>query len=232
MTTIEIQANKPIDGELPQGGQLSIWLIGVFALLGILFSAITIPILLPGLVGSISGAEPKVFWYLSRGTAIVSYLFLWISMVLGLLITSKTAKYFPGAYTANDLHQFISINGLITGLLHGMLLLGDKYFKVNVAQVFIPFSISTYRPIWVGLGQIAFYIWGILVLSFYLKKHMGYKTWRAMHFVSFLIFAGVLMHGITSGTDTTNLVMQFVYWVSGGSVVLLTFYRILAKVGN
>ena len=38
-----------------------------------------------------AGVEPKAYWYLSRSSAIVAYILLWISMVLGLAITNKLA---------------------------------------------------------------------------------------------------------------------------------------------
>ena len=229
MTTIE--ATKPISVEENKKDEgITILQISIYAVFGLLLSTLTLPFILPGLIASTVGDQPKVFWYLSRGTATASFLFLWLSMVLGLLITSKTAKFYPGAFTANDLHQFVSIAGLLTGTIHAVLLLGDQYFKVNITHLLIPFSISTYRPIWVGVGQLAFYIWVILVGSFYLKKQIGYKAWRALHLVSFLIFAASLAHGITSGTDTSNVWMQGMYWVSGGSILMLTIYRMLAKV--
>ena len=36
-----------------------------------------------------------------------------------------------------------------------------------------------------------------------------------------------MIHGITSGTDATEPWMQFIYWMSGGSILFLVIYRIL-----
>lgn len=201
--------------------------LGAFAV-GILLSALAIPGLVPGLVFSLTGEEPKYFWFLSRATAIFSNIFLWISLVFGLLLSGKIAKYFPGAFTANDLHQFISITGLVTGLFHGLLLMGDKYIHFSLVQVLLPFATSNYKPLWVGLGQLSLYLWSFLILSFYIRKHIGYKTWRAIHFVGYLVFAGVMVHGITAGTDTAAPWMTAVYWTTGASILFLTFYRIFA----
>jgi predicted ferric reductase len=188
-----------------------------------------VPDLLPGLYQSLVGSEPKVFWYLSRATAIFSYFFLWLSLVLGLLLTGKIAKYFPGAFTANDLHQFVSISGISLGLIHGLLLMGDRYIHFNLGQVLIPFTTTNYKPEWVGIGQIGLYLWGFVVLTHYIKRFIGYKTWRSLHFLGYAVFVGVMVHGITAGTDTASAWMTAIYWISGASIVFLTFYRVFAQ---
>lgn len=221
-----IQVPTEVQQEADRG--TSIWVVVGAAATGLALSAVILPIILPGLAYSVLGTDVKVFWYLSRATAIVSFGFLWLSMVLGLLITSKTARYFPGAFTANDLHQFLSLAGLTAGLTHGLLLMGDQYFKLDFIHLVLPFSINQYKPLWVGIGQVGFYLWAIVVISFYIRKQLGYKTWRALHFIGFLAFITALAHGIISGTDTGTLGMTITYWVSGASVLFLTLYRILA----
>jgi len=188
-----------------------------------------IPDLLPGLYQSLVGSEPKVFWYVSRATAIFSYFFLWLSLAFGLLLTGKIAKYFPGAFTANDLHQFVSLTGLSLGVLHGLLLMGDRYIHFSLGQVFIPFTAANYKPEWVGIGQIGLYLWGFVILTHYIKRFIGYKTWRSLHFLGYLVFMGVMVHGIMSGSDTSSPWMSAIYWVSGASIIFLTFYRVFAQ---
>lgn len=188
-----------------------------------------VPDLLPGLYQSLVGSEPKVFWYVSRATAIFSYIFLWLSLVFGLLLTGKIARYFPGAFTANDLHQFVSLSGLSLGLLHGLLLMGDRYIHFSLGQVLIPFTTANYKPEWVGFGQIGLYLWGFIILTHYIKRFIGYKTWRSLHFLGYLVFMAEMVHGIMAGTDTSNPWMSAIYWVSGASIIFLTFYRVFAQ---
>jgi predicted ferric reductase len=221
----------PTNSPEPEKTESPLWAGVGAAAIGLLLSALVIPGMVPGLLFSISGTEPKFFWYLSRATAIISFIFLWLSLVLGLLLSGKIAKYFPGAFTANDLHQFIGITGLAAGLFHGLLLMGDQYIHLSLIQVFLPFATQSYRPEWVGIGQLGFYIWAFLVLTFYVRKRIGYKTWRIIHFAGYLVFAGVMVHGITSGTDSGTLWMTAIYWISGASILFLTFYRIFAHAG-
>jgi predicted ferric reductase len=191
-----------------------------------------LPHWIPGMVYSMSGEAAKVYWYLSRGSAILAYILLWVSMVLGLLMTNKMSRFWPGAPAAYDLHEYVSLLGMAFVLFHALILMGDSYIKINLLQVLLPFASENYRPVQVALGQIGFYVWIIVVGTFYIRKKIGTKTWRLIHFASFLMFLFAMLHGITSGTDTSTGWMQIIYWGSAASLVFLTVYRILMATAN
>jgi predicted ferric reductase len=195
---------------------------------GVYASAELLPAWLPNLAGSLLGSEAKAYWYLSRGSALVAYFLVWLSMALGLTITNRMARVWPGGPTAFEIHEYTSIIGLAFGLFHALILMGDRYINYSLAQILVPFASQSYRPIWVGLGQIAIYTWAILVASFYVKKKIGTKTWRMIHFSSFLMFLMVSVHSLLSGTDTNTPWAQWFYWISTGSIIFLLVYRILA----
>jgi len=221
----EIESTTPV-------ASLQVVLLGSLAIIfGALTAVMVLPAWLPGLTTSLTGEAPKVFWYLSRGTALVGFILLWMSMVLGMLITNRLARIWPGGPVAFDLHQYVSLVGLGFGLFHPLILLGDHYLKPSLLELFIPFTVQQYHPFWVGLGQIAFYSWAIVVGSFYIRKQMGNKAWRLVHFSSFLTFVFVLVHGIFSGTDSNTAWVNILYWTAAGSTLLLLFYRILTTVG-
>jgi predicted ferric reductase len=195
--------------------------VGVFA------AVVVLPTWLPGLSRSLLGAEPKAYWYLARSSAFVAYGLLWLSMVFGLLMTSRTARAWPGGPAAFDLHQHASLLGLAFALFHGLILLGDHYIQADLRQVLVPFAYNGYSPLWVGLGQVGIYMMALVGLSFYLKGQIGRETWRAIHFMSFAMFILALIHGIKSGSDSGLPLIQGLYWFSGGSVLFLTVYRVL-----
>lgn len=195
--------------------------------LGAFAAAIVLPNWLPGLSQSLLGSEPKAYWYLSRASALVAYALLWLSMALGLMITNKLARAWPGGPTAFDLHQFASLIGLAFALFHALILMGDKYINYDLAQVLVPFNSAGYKPVWVGLGQIGFYLLAIVGLSFYVRKRLTQRRWRLIHYLSFLTFALALLHGIFAGSDTATLVVRIFYWGTGAALLFLLVYRIL-----
>ncbi|MDO9120760.1 MAG: ferric reductase-like transmembrane domain-containing protein [Anaerolineaceae bacterium] len=202
------------------------------AFLGAMTAAFFLPNWQPSLTQSVSGADPKAFWYLSRGSAFSAYFLLWFSMLLGTGITNKLSVLWPGLPPTIELHQFTSIIGLAFGLFHGMILLGDHYINFSLAQVLLPFATSGYKPVAVGLGQVGFYTMLIITISFYMRKKIGPKTWRSIHFVSFVTYILVLIHGLLAGTDTSAIGAQLFYLITGGLLFFMILYRILVSIAN
>lgn len=206
------------------------WIIIAMGI-GALTAVIVLPAWMPHLAASLSGLDPKAYWYLSRGSAFVALSLLWLSMALGLLITNKTARLWPGVPISFALHEFISILGLGFALFHALILLGDHYIGYTLAQVLVPFS-SSYEPVWVGLGQVGFYAMLIVTLSFYVRSRIGQKTWRSLHYISFLTYLIALLHGIAAGSDASLPWVQQYYWISGGTLLFLLSYRIVVNLSG
>ena len=193
-------------------------------------AVLLLPSILPGLHSSINSEHPKAFWYLSRSSAMVAFILLWLSMALGLMITNKLARIWPGGPIAYDVHQFSSIVGLAFAIFHALILLGDAYISFDFLSVIVPFVSHSYRPFWVGIGQVSLYLMAIVILSFYLRKQITRKGWRLLHFTSYLVFLLALIHGVASGSDTQNLWVRSLYWLLLGSILFLTVYRVLTRI--
>src|ERR687886_1232055 len=159
---------------------------------------------LAGIQASLAGSDPKAFWYLSRATAFVGFGLLWLSMASGLAITNKLARLWPGAPAAADLHEYTSLLGLAFGCLHGLLLTGDSSPTFTLAQVLLPFSTTQYRPVWVGLGQFGLYLALVVTLSFYVRRWIGYRGWRLLHYLSFASYVMGVLHGFFSGAGSAG----------------------------
>jgi hypothetical protein len=65
----------------------------------------------------------------------------------------------------------------------------------------VPFA-SSYRPIWLGLGTVAFDLVLALVITSLLRARIGYPIWRAIHWVAYLSWPVALVHALGTGTDT------------------------------
>jgi predicted ferric reductase len=197
---------------------------------GTLVAVWAIPAWVPSLTSSLQGNAPKAFWYLSRASAWMAYLLMWLSMVMGILLTNRMARVWPGGPTAFDLHQYASLLGLNLGLFHALVLMGDRYVNASLTQVLVPFAYTGYRPLWVGIGQLSFYALIVISLTFYVRGLIGMRAWRFIHLLSFIAFVVTLAHGLLSGTDSASLWAQGAYWATGGSVLFLTLYRVLVAV--
>ncbi len=196
--------------------------------LGALGALIVLPNLAPALSGTLAGSNPKAYWYLSRGSAFVALGLLWISMILGLLITDKMARSWPGAPAAFAIHEYVSLLGLVFVAFHALILIGDQYIKYQLVQVLLPFGSTQYHPVWVGLGQIGFYVWAIISATFYVRQQISPKAWRLIHYASFFNFLVAMIHGLAAGTDHATAWAQAIYWIMGTTTLFLTIYRVAA----
>ncbi|MGB8215525.1 MAG: ferric reductase-like transmembrane domain-containing protein [Anaerolineales bacterium] len=165
----------------------------------------------------------QVWWYVTRASGILAYLLLWFSTVLGLAVTSKYLDGMLDRLFTYDFHEFISLLAVAFTLVHVIVLTFDLYMPYSLAQILVPF-ISPYRPFWVGVGVIAFYIMVLVTVTFYLRNRIGTRAFRSIHILSLLGYIGVTLHGYFSGTDTALPSMRILYEVSGLAVLFLTVY--------
>jgi predicted ferric reductase len=207
-------------------------LVLVAMAVGMFLGALLLPGWLPNLTSSLVGTSPKGFWYLSRGSAFVALGLLWLSMVLGITTTNKMARLWPGGPAAFAIHEFTSLLGLAFVLLHALVLLGDRYISYTPVKILVPFASVDYHRLWVGLGQLGFYIWMIVALSFYIRRRLGQKTWRLIHYAGYIGYILAMVHGVTSGTDISSGWAQQFYWVTGSIILFLFFYRMLMSLGG
>lgn len=202
------------------------------ASLGAIIGLMLLPIWAPNLASTLVGSSPKAYWYLSRGMAFVALGLLWVSMVIGLLITDKIARSWPGAPAAFAIHEYVSLLGLAFAMFHALILLGDRFIKYQLVQILVPFASVNYHPVWVGLGQICLYVWAIINASFYVRRRIGPGAWKLIHYASFFSFLVAVMHGLAAGTDSKFASAQAAYWFFGGTVLFLTVYRVVASLAG
>jgi predicted ferric reductase len=165
----------------------------------------------------------QLWWYVTRASGIVAYLLLWFSMVLGLAVTSKFFDRLLDRLFTYDFHQFISLLSIAFVVLHVVVLLLDRYLPYSIWQILVPF-ISPYRPFWVGVGVIGFYLTLLVTVTFYLRKRIGMRAFRIIHVLSLVGYLGATLHGVYAGTDSSLPAMQLLYKGTGLVVVFLTVF--------
>jgi len=171
-------------------------------------------------------SSDQSMWYLTRAAGIIAYLLLWLSTVWGLVIPSKLfGEVLSGDFTF-DFHKFISLLSLGFLGLHIVVLTADKYLPFSVAQLLVPF-LSPYRPLWVGIGIISFYLILLVTVTFYLRKQIGMKTFRLIHYTSLAAYLGAVVHALVSGADSSLPAVIFLYISTVAVVIFLTVYWVV-----
>jgi len=139
-------------------------------------------------------------WYLTRGTGLVTLLCLTASVVLGIV---QVRRWTPGGsprYVAVALHRGVSL--LVVALLavHVATAVLDSFAPIRLVDAVVPF-VSSYRPLWLGLGALA--LDGILALTItsLLRHRLGLRAWRAVHWIAYACWPVALVHGWGTGSD-------------------------------
>ncbi len=161
----------------------------------------------------------QAMWYATRAAGLMAYLLLWLSTAWGLAVSSKILDHFLQRAFTYDWHQFISLLAILFTLAHVVVLLADRFMPFSVADILIPF-VDPYRPLWVGIGVIGFYLTLLVTITFYLRRWIGTRAFRVIHLASFLAYAGATVHGLMAGTDSALWTTQLMY---AGTALVIVF---------
>jgi DMSO/TMAO reductase YedYZ heme-binding membrane subunit len=144
----------------------------------------------------IAATGPTTLWYLSRGTGVVSLLLLTAVLVLGV---AGSLRARPRVLLAG-LHRSLPLLAVAFVVAHVLTTVADGYAPIGVKDAIFPF-LSPYRPVWLGLGTVAFDLLLALVATSLLRARLGLRGWRAVHWLAYLSWPVAVMHGLGTGTD-------------------------------
>jgi len=142
-------------------------------------------------------------WMLSRATGLLAYVALSIDVIVGLLVSTRSADRFVPRGALVDVHGWLSPLALAFVVAHGGVLLADSYASFDIIDLVVPFASSRW-PVAVGVGVLAAYLALVVHLSFGMRKRIGTATWRRLHYLSFVAFVLVTIHAIAAGTDRST----------------------------
>lgn len=170
-------------------------------------------------------------WVFERLFAFLAYGAMTGSVIYGLLLSTKLLDAIAHRPISFALHQDLASIGLGLAAVHGALLALDSKVPFTLAQIALP-GLAPYAPLAVAAGQASLYLMAVVVGSFYLRRRIGQRAWRALHYVTFLAFVGATAHGIAAGTDSATPGAWWLYVGSTTAVVFLLAYRITLSVAG
>jgi predicted ferric reductase len=175
-------------------------------------------------------AGPSALWYLTRGTGVVSLVLLTAVVLLGVTTSLRWSSERWPRFLVAGLHRNLTLLALAFLAAHIGTTVADGYAPVALKDAFLPFG-SAYRPVWVGLGTVAFDLLLALVATSLLRARVGARLWRGLHWLAYASWPAAVLHGLGTGSDANTGWMIVLTAVCVGSVVPAVLARTAAGGG-
>ncbi len=139
-------------------------------------------------------------WYLTRGSGVVALVLLTAAVVLGILASLRVRGERWPRFAVGSLHRNLTLLSIVFVVLHVVTTVADGYAPIGLKDAIVPFA-SPYRPIWLGLGAVAFDLLLALVVTSYLRHRIGAGMWRGIHWLAYVSWPVALVHALGTGSD-------------------------------
>ncbi|MET1009956.1 MAG: ferric reductase-like transmembrane domain-containing protein [Gaiellaceae bacterium] len=166
------------------------------------------------------------FWLLARSSGLVAYALLTASVLAGLVVKSRPLGRSVRPAAVVDVHRFLALLGLGALVLHGGALVLDNAVDIGFEALLVP-GASPYRPLATALGVVAAELMVLIYASFSLRRRIGAKAWRGLHWLTYLVFALGTFHGLGAGTDSGRTWALALYGAAVGAVLGALAWRLL-----
>lgn len=168
------------------------------------------------------------FWLLARASGLTAYGLLTASVLAGLVLKARPFGRALKPASTTDVHRFLALLGLGMLAVHGVTIALDKTVHMPLAGLFVP-GASSYRPAAVALGVVAAELMALIYVSFFLRSKIGVRNWRRLHWATYLLFFLATIHGVASGTDSSQPWAHDTYLAAVGAVAFATAWRALGR---
>ncbi len=166
------------------------------------------------------------FWILARAGGITAYVLIVCSVLAGLVLKSRPFGSHVRPAAVTDVHRFLALLALAATGVHGVALLYDTKMPIDVLGLVVPGRIA-YRPVWTGAGIVAAELAVAVYVSFRLRKRIGVRSWRRLHWLTYAVFVAATLHGLLAGSDSGAHWARMLYLAACGSVTFATAWRAL-----
>jgi DMSO/TMAO reductase YedYZ heme-binding membrane subunit len=173
---------------------------------------------------------PSTYWYLTRGTGAVALLLLTAGLVLGIMGPTGFQTTRLRRFVVSGLHRNVTLLGAAFVVVHVVTTVLDGYAPIGLRDAVVPF-VSRYRPLWLGLGAVAFDLVLALIVTSLLRHRIGLRTWRAVHWLAYVSWPVALLHSLGTGSDARSAWLVLLVVASTVAVAAAVVWRAVAARG-
>lgn len=164
---------------------------------------------------------PSVYWYLTRGSGAVALILLTASVVLGVAAIARLRGPGVPRFIIDGIHRTASLLAVIFLVIHILTAVLDSFASISLVDAVIPFT-GSYRPLWLGLGAIAFDLLLAVTITSLVRARLGHEAWRRVHWLGYAAWPVAVLHGFGTGSDVRQT------WLS--AITIACIVAVLAAV--
>jgi DMSO/TMAO reductase YedYZ heme-binding membrane subunit len=170
---------------------------------------------------------PKLSWYVARTSGLVAWAVVTASILFGLALTSRLIRRKGAPAWLLSVHRFLGVLSVTFTTVHLAALWADNFVQLGPREFLVPMA-STWRPGAVTWGVVAMYMLVAIELTSLGMRKLPRRLWHAIHLLSFPMFAMATVHGVQSGADTSNIIVQWVALTGVVVVLSLLWFRVMS----
>lgn len=161
---------------------------------------------------------------MTRGSGVVALLLLTVAVALGVLTTLRWRGPRWPRFVSAGLHRNLTLLAISFVAIHVVTTVLDGYAPIGFKDAVLPF-LSRYRPVWLGLGTVAFDLLLALVVTSLLRVRLGHRIWRGVHWLAYAAWPVALIHSLGTGSDARVGWMRAVAFASLAVVIAAVLTR-------
>ena len=146
-------------------------------------------------------------WLVSRASGLALLVLFSLVVVLGAAARLGSAPRRWPRFAVAEVHRALALFAVAFLGLHVLTAILDPYVTIGWAATILPFT-SPYRTLAIGLGTLAVDLAGAVLLTSLARARLGYRAWRAVHWLAYLAWPAAFLHSVTAGNDLG------VWWVA------------------
>jgi sulfoxide reductase heme-binding subunit YedZ len=168
-------------------------------------------------------------WFLSRGSGLILLALFSLVVVLGVATRTGSSPARWPRFAVAELHRTFSLFAVALLGLHVATAILDPFVSIGWSATVLPF-VSPYRTLAIGLGTLAIDLGAAVLLTSLVRKRLGFRAWRVVHWLAYLAWPVAFVHSIRAGNDLGVWWVALLEWGSAAAVATAVLARLLSTI--
>jgi methionine sulfoxide reductase heme-binding subunit len=169
---------------------------------------------------------PSADWYLTRASGAVALVLLTASVVIGIAAIARMRGPGVPRFVVDGLHRTASLLAVAFLVVHIITAVLDSFASISLLEAVVPFA-GSYRPLWLGLGAVAFDLLLAVAITSLVRARMGHSAWRGIHWLAYAAWPLAILHGFGTGSDVHQIWLQAISAACVAAVLLAVLARVV-----